>query len=372
MRLIAIDGPPGTGKTTTIIRDAGKWSSRSAVVTYTRDAAGVLEQRAPGIQSGTIYSLTWPYVRAYTKGVTRGFRSAGGYRERRVAHLMDPALEQYVQDAPSRQKQTLDKDLALVLHAWDGDGKPPFDLDDASPKGELRYLLPLARWVADGCPMPEEQKLETIAIDEAQDMSALEIRGALGLLQEGGMAYAYGDPGQAIFAHSKGVAHGAIPPAFVDADEVRLLDKGWRVGDPVASMAAAVLRSYWSRPASAFAAEHKTIVMPWDEYSRPNRGLVLGYSRTVVAKAFRSWGLTQTAIVPSVAKSASEAVLCTGHAAKGAEADDVYLLPWTRPGMDKLRTRNPDAIRLLYVMMTRARRRLHVPRPIMAEVRSFV
>jgi len=369
--LIAIDGPPGVGKTTRIIAEAGSWPADAAIVTYTRDAAGVLEQRAPHLRSGTVYSLTWPYVKPFSSGSTTGFQATSGYRERRVAHLMDPALEQYTQDAPSRQPKRLDSELAQVLHGWDGRGKAPFNLNKAIPKGELRYILPMAKWVATGCPMASAEKCSVLAIDEAQDMSALEVSAALGMLADGGTAYAYGDPGQSIFSASKGVLSGALPAAYANADDLRLMENGWRVGDPVATLAAGVLRSYWKRGSSSFRARHRTLVMPWDEYSRPVKGLVLGYSRAIVAKYFRAWGMTRTAVVPTVAKASEELVLCTGHAAKGAEADDVYLLPWSRPGMEKLRTRNHDVIRLLYVMMTRAKRRLHLPRPLHAAIRSL-
>ena len=56
-RIIAVDGPPGTGKTRTIIEQAAEWEGRCAVVTYTNDAAGVLRKRAPDLHSGTVYSL---------------------------------------------------------------------------------------------------------------------------------------------------------------------------------------------------------------------------------------------------------------------------------------------------------------------------
>ena len=59
--LIAIDGPPGSGKTTKIIHDAAVWPEASAVVTYTNDATNTVLSRAPGIRAGTIYSLSWPF-----------------------------------------------------------------------------------------------------------------------------------------------------------------------------------------------------------------------------------------------------------------------------------------------------------------------
>ena len=190
LSVAAIDGAPGVGKTTTILREAESWPEDSAVVTYTRDAAGVIRQRAPQVQAGTVYSLTWPYVKPFAKGGITGFSAGKNYQQRRINHLMDPALLQYEKDAPSKQPKRLDAELAVRLHAWDGTLLPPFDLGSARASGELRYLLPLARGVEAGCPVPEEDKLSVIAIDEAQHMGALEITAALGLLREGGKAYA--------------------------------------------------------------------------------------------------------------------------------------------------------------------------------------
>jgi len=367
-RVVAIDGPPGTGKTRTIIEKAASWGSRSAVVTYTNDAAGVLRKRAPDLQSGTVYSLTWPYVKPYVTG--SNVQTATGsqtYSVRRIHHLLDPALFQYIEDAPSNKPTTRQDALAKQLHAW-SNGAPPFRLDHEQPKGALKFLLPLARWVEAGAPMPKEEQFEQIAIDEAQDMSWVELRAAVALVKNTGNVYAYGDPGQSIFGVAKGVLGGALPPLWSMANRQIILDTGYRVGDPVATIAARVLRSYYDRPAKTFRAQHKTELLAWDSRAKPLRGLVLGYSRRNIARAFRNWGLVRTGIVPNVAAADRELVLSTGHAAKGAEADDVYILPWSRVAMERFERRDPETIRLLYVMLTRARKRIYLPRMLRARL----
>ena len=368
MKLIAVDGPPGTGKTRTIIETAKDWDDESsAVITYTNDAAGVLRKRAEWLRSGTIYSLSWPYVSPYVQGKVRGSGPNVTYGSRRIHHLFDPALIQYEKDAPSNRAPTRQDELARQLHAW-GAGDPPFDLRDEAPKGALKFILPLARWIEAGCPMPEHERLEQVAIDEAQDMSWVELRAVLGLLKEGGVAYAYGDPGQAIFGRAKGIEGTSLPPVWVSADEKREITTGYRVGDPTASVAAQILWSYYERPASLFKAKHQTDIMNWDVRNKPVRGLAMGYSRRSVGKAFREWGLRNTGVVPNVAAADKELVLSTGHAAKGAEADDIYLLPWSRIAIERLEQRNPETLRLLYVMLTRARRRVFVPTDLKARL----
>jgi len=368
-RVVAIDGPPGTGKTRRIVAEASAWTTENgAVVTYTNDAAAVLQQRAPDVPSGTVYSLTWPYVRDYLKGAKAGVAySNRAYTARKIHHLFDTALDQYLLDAPSRRARDQLDFMAKALHDW-RDGDPPFDLDSELPKGPIKYLLPLARWLEDGAPVPEAEKYDCLMIDEAQDMSWTELRAALALVKADGNVWTFGDPGQAIFGESKGMKGAQLPPVWQRADETEVLNKGWRVGDNVASVAAAALRSYYDRPAATFRADHSTQLLTWRPDSPPRRGLVLGYSRHSVAKAFRGWGLRGTGIVPKVGRADEELVLSTGHAAKGAEADDVYLLPWSRVALERFERREPQTVRLLYVMLTRARRRLHVPRTLRARL----
>ena len=370
-KVIAVDGPPGTGKTRRIVSLADAWGEDSAVVTYTNDAAAVLRERSPLLRSGTIYSLTWPFVKPFATA-TRVVSSGVGqqlYSRRRINHLLDPALVQYVDDAPSSRGRTLQDDLAQELHAW-STGPPPFDLQRAEARGALKYLLPLARWVEAGSPIPEGERFTNIAVDEAQDMSAVEMRAAVALAhKDTGEVTCYGDPGQSIFATAKGILGGALPPFWLMSDETVTLSRGYRVGNPVASAASRVLSSYFERAASSFAADHETNLIPWDpESGRPLRGLALGYSRRVVAKYFRLWGLRRSGVVPSVGSADKELVLSTGHAAKGAEADSIYILPWSRPGMKKLERQDPEAVRLLYVMLTRARRRVYLPRSLKARL----
>jgi len=367
--LIAIDGPPGTGKTRRIVEESSKWTTQNgAVVTYTNDAAAILKERAPEVPSGTVYSLTWPYARDYLKGAKAGISHAQRvYTTRKIHHAFDPALGQYKLDAPSRRDVDYIDGLTRKLHAWEK-GKPPFDLDKQLPKASLKYLLPLARWVEAGAPMPEAEKYDCLMIDEAQDMSWVELRAALALVKDEGIVWTFGDPGQAIFGEAKGMQGATLPPVWHRADETEIMPRGYRIGDPVASVAAATLRSYYDRPAHTFRAEHTTQLLTWRPDFRPRKGLVLGYSRHSVAKAFQLWNLSGTGIVPKVGKADKELVLSTGHSAKGAEADDVYLLPWSRVALERFEKRDTQTVRLLYVMLTRAKKRLHVPRTMKARL----
>ena len=368
IKLTAFDGPPGTGKTRRIVHEAGQWGDiRAAVVTYTKDAAAVVKQRAPDIVSGTVYSLSWPYVKEYAKTKVGIARHASSYSQRRIHHQFDPALEQYKADAPSAKPPHRLDEAARRLHGWSG-GEPPFKLTSEKAEAQLKFILPMARWLEVGAPVPKEEQFDMLMIDESQDMSWVELRAALALVKDGGEVWCFGDPGQAIFGGAKGMTGRKLPPVWECADERTVLDKGYRVGDPVASVAANVLRSWYDRPARMFRALHATDLHVWDASSAPRAGLVLGYSRANVAKAFKNWGLRQTGVVPKVAKADTELVLSTGHSAKGAEANDVYLLPWSRVAMERFEQKDPATLRLLYVMLTRARKRVYVPRTLKARL----
>ena len=381
MELSVIDGPPGTGKTTDIIRRAtsGDWSGkRIAVLTYTNAAAEVVRMRAPWITSGTVYALLWPDVKAvlpkeYTKGMRRRTKRKATYTQRRVENWKDTALAKYSKDAPSKRPPTPLDIVAQQLHTWDGKSDCPFDLDQLEPVQEITYILPLAYWLSKQAPIRSDNKFDIVVIDEAQDMSALEIECALKMCADDGHVYAYGDPGQAIFSHSKGQSAGELPYVWTVADDVQELTTGYRCGADVAKAASGVLKSYYERTSENFTAEHSTSISLWqvpEINPQVFRGLVLGWSRDHVSNLFTRWNLRGTSVVPGLADASKELVVCTGHSAKGAEADEVYLLPWTSTAMKGLYEYDPERLKLLYVMMTRARQRLYLPPELYAFVQA--
>jgi hypothetical protein len=369
IKLTAFDGPPGTGKTRRIVKEAEAWGDnyRAAVVTYTKAAAAVVNQRAPDVICGTVYSLTWPYVQDYVTQKSGVSRHAASYQQRKIHHIFDPALEQYKADAPSSRPPHRLDEAARRLHGWSG-GHPPIDLESEKAEAQLKFILPMAKWLNVGAPVPKEEQFDMLMIDESQDMSWVELRAAMALVRDGGEVWAFGDPGQAVFGTPKGMTGNNLPPVWVCADKHTILDKGYRVGNPVASVAANALRSWYDRPARSFTASHITELGVWESSSPPRSGLVMGYSRAAVAKAFKDWGLRQTGVIPKVAKADKELVLSTGHAAKGAEANDVYLLPWSRIAIERLESKDPATLRLLYVMLTRGRKRVYIPRTLRARL----
>jgi superfamily I DNA/RNA helicase len=381
--LHVVDGPPGTGKSTDIIRRAteGDWKGkRVAVLTYTNAAADVIRQRAPWITAGTVYSLLWSSVKevlppSYTKGMRRRTKRKAAYHDRRVENWRDNALERYTKDAPSKRPPTPLNIVAQQLHSWDATTPCEIDLEALEPVQELTFILPMAYWLSKGAPLSQASgQFDVVVIDEAQDMSALEIASALRLVAPGGEAHAYGDPGQAIFSNSKGLEAGKLPYVWEHADTKTELTTGYRCGSAVAKAASGILRSYYDRSHENFTAEHATPISLWqvpEINPQIYKGLVMGWSRNHVNNLFTRWNLRGVAIVPGLADASKELVVCTGHSAKGAEADEVYLLPWTATAMEGLYSLDPERLKLLYVMTTRARRRLHLPPELYAFVNSM-
>jgi len=368
--LTTYSGAAGVGKTNRVLA----WSP-DVIVTYTRSAAAEARSRLgtatrPEQAVGTIYSLAWPHqkiTRAKRKG-TIGPPLA--YNQRRIRNASDPALDLYSTKAPSKQPRTENDRLARLLHAWDGTGDPPIDLGDAKPVGAMTYVLPLAQWIARGCPLDEALRVPlTLAIDEAQDVSALELAACIGLCP-GAEVRAYGDPGQSLYAEAKGLTGSMLPAAWTSAAQVLELVGGWRVGNPVAQKAARVLKPYWTHDPKSFAAPgHGTEIRLWDPEQKPSgRGLVLSHGRDYAVKYARLWGLRNFAVVPADFTTKEDLIVCTAHAAKGAEADHVWLLPWSHPAMAQLGAKDSARLRLLYVAMTRARKILFVPPALFGEM----
>lgn len=350
-----LDGPPGSGKSTKLLKDCAGWPQPWAICTFSKDAAAHLVNRGvPKGQAATIYSLSWPHVKLVSTGKAKQ-RKQPAWQRRKLQDGGDQALHHYEMTAPSKQKPV---ELLPQLYAWGAVGSLNFVAGLNFQKG-AEFALGLARWLDAGAPWEEGfEGYEFIAIDEAQDMGALELCAALALLKPGGKLLAVGDPGQSIFASSKGVKDGDLPPAYTWADHHEVLAQGFRVGAPCSNAAANVLAPYYERPASTFTAKHTTQVLLWGG-APPTEGLVLGLSRYGVSTWVRNHDVRDYAVSPQV-KDRSLTV-CTIHAAKGAEADDVYLLPWSRGKLAQVYDDDPGLLRLLYVAATRARKRLHAP-----------
>ena len=382
-RLEAVDGGPGTGKSTHIIQTVKAGATRDrALCTYSLAAEKVLVKRIEkeGLQRqtvGTVYKLTWPWVSQYATDKKRVHSKGSTPWNRRAASgPYDSLIQTYTDSAPGGKPKSEADLYAEKLHNWDGYGDPPFDLDAVHARGPLRYILPVAKWMRDGADKGIGEGYDEVILDEAQDMSRLELGAALALLREGGRARAYLDPGQAIFAQAKTGSAG-LPPAWTYAGVKSQLVGGFRVGDPTASFASRILNPVYERPASVFCRNdgRSTKIFEW-EGGIPPRGLILGLSRHSVAKAAQSATYAkELPLTAGVGDPEKQPVFSTIHSAKGFEASEVYLLPWPHRGQDSklARLAHADAglVQAAYVAVTRATTEVHISCSLLAVLETL-
>lgn len=370
-RLSILSAGPGSGKTTSLVKDAAGWPEKSCIVTYTRDAAAELSRRGVTCPTGTVHSLTWPHVKHIAKLFKRGHRSTSAFKRRRIRNSCDPALNEWVRNAPSNFPEDIE---IRQLMGWSPDqGRAPSWIWEREISAQQSYTVALARWLDKGAPRGDDPEalwdLDFLAVDEAQDTSALILSAAMALLGSEGKCLCVGDPGQAIFHEANGGNEDELPPAWQWATDHHVLSQGFRCGFPVADAAANILRTYTEVNPDDFRASHHTEIVTWNPSAIPmSGGMVLGHSRRSCENTIRAWGLQDVSVPPATRRDENELSISTIHAAKGTQSESVFVLPWSKNSMRKLRHRDASAVKLLYVAMTRASRKLHLPLEIFLEL----
>ena len=357
VKIIVRSGYPGTGKTSRLVSECWDWPAPWNIVTYSQDAAEALHQKGvPQDLANTIYKRTWKHVQPVAEVKHSGKRTAPAFRSRAIMDRNDSALRDYVAQAPSRMRR--DERLEQ-LHSWSPDQGPAPAWIWGPVKGGQKYAVALARWLDKGAPLTHAA-YPFVAYDESQDASRLELCAALAMVEEGGTLLACGDEGQAIFGQSKGYRAGELPAAWQWADEREYMSPGYRIGRPATTAASRVLAPYAEHDPDLYSAGHPTLIHHWDMIERPTEGLVMGLSRYGVDKYIQRHDLTAVGLVPGT-KAVDGLAVTTIHAAKGHEADSVYLLPWSDKKLRALDEGDPELLKVAYVALTRARYHVHLP-----------
>lgn len=350
-------GYPGTGKTSRLAEECWDWPAPWNIVTYGIDAAQALHQKGvPADLADTIYKRTWKHVAPVAEIKHSGKRTTQAYRKRPIVDCGDTALRDYVLSAPSRRPSSK---RAQALHAWSPTlGPAPSWIWGPLKEGES-HTVALARWLDKGAPLTHAP-YPFVAYDESQDASRLEICAALALVAPGGQLLACGDEGQAIFGFFKGYASGEKPAAWQWADKREYMSPGHRIGRPATTAASRVLAPYaWHDP-DLYSAKHPTLIHHWDMVSAPTKGLVMGISRSAGEGFIKKHGLKGVSLVPGV-KSIGGLAVTSIHAAKGHEADSIYMLPWSPGKLRALDKGDPEILKVAYVALTRAKYHVHLP-----------
>jgi DNA helicase-2/ATP-dependent DNA helicase PcrA len=231
MRTTAIFGPPGTGKTASLVEIIGSLDrSNMAVVSFSRAAAQELTSRIKDVPAfvGTLHSLCFKSLeldRGKVVSDLRGFRTFIGA----ASDELDQAVE-IGQIAKRKKAKVID-----VYSSW-SNLSTSFDYVEqinASYDGWKKHfgLLDFDDMIEQA--IGKVHKFDVVVVDEAQDLSKMQWAVIRKMVTPKGKIIIAGDDDQAIFSWA-----GAYPHGMRDmADDKLVLTKSYRVPKSVHAVA---------------------------------------------------------------------------------------------------------------------------------------
>jgi len=258
-------GPPGTGKTTTLLNlveqemDRGADPSKIGYITFTRKGANEAVDRAKkkfGFRDDqmpyfrTIHSLCYRRLGLRSSDVLAGktlneFADYAGIRVTGRAWSDDGMLSGFLEGDRILFLENLARIRQISLkqqYDIDNDGLPWNEVQRVAKaletfkkrRGLLDYTDMLLEFVANG----QDAGLDRLFVDESQDLSALQWEVVRLLARTAGRVVVAGDDDQAIFEWA-----GADVSQFVDMDgNASVLGQSWRVPSSVQAVANRVIQ----------------------------------------------------------------------------------------------------------------------------------